>query len=184
MSWPTAVCRATVGDQRHAEHQVGVDRTAPVADIAGHIACDHRALREPDEHIARQRASVVHVRHRLDRVAGALGTAVVVVHLAVGRQRIVELRGVGNGVHLQPISPELLTDRVAHVQQQCDRELGRVERIEHRRRLPRSRNRHQLHVGAARILELRTRLTRRRPARRRHCRRRESGIRISRAGGP
>ena len=129
MSCPTPVLAAAVGDQRHTEHQILVDRAAAVADVAGEVAGDHRALREPDEHIAGQRAAVVHVGHRLDRGAGALGAAVVVGHLLVRRERIVELRGVGNRVDLDAVGAELRPDRVGDVEQQRDRELRRVERI-------------------------------------------------------
>ena len=86
MSCPTPVLAAAVGDQRHTEHQVLVHRSAPVADIAGDIAGDHRALREADQHVAGQRAPVVHVGERLDRGPGALGAAVVVGHLLVRRR--------------------------------------------------------------------------------------------------
>ena len=63
---------------------------------------------KPDQHVAGQRALGVHVRHRLDRRAGALGPAVVVGDLRVAAQRVVELRGVGNGVRLDPAGVELL----------------------------------------------------------------------------
>ena len=41
-----------------------------------------------------------------------------------------ELRGVRNGEHLDPIGAELLPDRVGDVEQQRNRELRRVERVE------------------------------------------------------
>ena len=62
---------------------------------------------KPTMHVAGQRAAVVHVGDGLDRGAGALGAAVVVGHLLVGRERIVELRRVRNGVLRQPVGAEL-----------------------------------------------------------------------------
>ena len=108
MSWPTPSWRRPSAINVTPSTRSCVDRAAAVADIAGDVARDHRALREADQHIAGQRAAVVHVGHRLDRGAGALGAAVVVGHLLVGRERIVELRGVRNGEHLEPVGAELL----------------------------------------------------------------------------
>src|SRR6185436_11227446 len=78
-----------IGDQRDAKHQILVNRAAAVADVAGDVPGDHRPLREADQHIAGQRAAVVHVGDRLDRRPGALGATVVVGHLVVGGERVV-----------------------------------------------------------------------------------------------
>ena len=53
--------------------------------------------------------------------------------------------------------PNCCADRVGDVQQQRHRELGRVERVELRRRLPGAGDRDHLHVRAAGVLELRPR---------------------------
>ena len=153
---------ASVGDQRHAQHQILVHRPAAVADVTGDVPGDDGALGEPDQHVTGQRAPVVHVRHRPDRRLGALGAAVVVRHLRIRGQRIVELRGVGNGEHLEAVRAELGAQRVGHVEQQRGRELHRVERVQLHRGFPGARYRDQLDIRAARVLEFGPRLRHRR----------------------
>ncbi len=83
---------AAVGDQRHTEHQVLVDRAPAVADVTGDVTGDHRALGEADQYIAGQRALL---RHRGQGGLGrpvALVAAGVVADLVVLGERIVELR--------------------------------------------------------------------------------------------
>jgi aconitate hydratase 2/2-methylisocitrate dehydratase len=120
---------ATVGDQRHAQHQVLVDRPAAVADVAGQVTGDHRALGEAHQDVTGQRAAVVHVGHRPHGGGGALFAGFVVGHLLVRRERIVELGGVGDGVDLDPVTTEFLLNRASDVEQQRNRELHRIERV-------------------------------------------------------
>ena len=116
----------TVRDQGHTKDQILVDRAASISDIAGQVSGDDRTLREPDQYVTGQRTAVVHRGHRRHRGTGALGAAVVVGHLPVRRQWIMELGGVGNCVDLDPVASELFGDRPGDVAQQGNWELRRV----------------------------------------------------------